>query len=86
MSTASQRLSEFENLLKTAPVPEDNAALTVRELAVALGRGENWVRASLRTAIDAGVWEVVRVTRKNIIGAQQAAPGYRPIVRKRKKR
>ncbi len=81
-----QQLEEFVQLLKTKePTPLDvDGAFTVRELATATGRGQNWVRESLHTALASGAWEVVRVVRMNMTGRKQVTPGYRPVPRKRK--
>ncbi len=75
------RLEEFVQLLRQkVPTPADtDSAFTVRELKKATGRGGNWVRESIRTALDAGAWEVVRVERMNMAGRMQVTPGYRPV-------
>jgi hypothetical protein len=82
-----QRYDEFERLLSGTPsgaVLKDGA-FTVKELVQATGRGPEWVRTSLRAAIAAGAWEVVRIHRKNMAGYMQTMPAYRPVAKKKKK-
>jgi len=58
-------------------------AYSMTELCAMTGRGEAWVRHALHAAVRAGVWEVVRVRRKTLIGTMQVVPAYRPVSKKK---
>lgn len=56
---------------------DDPAAMTVRELVTATGRGDVVVARRLRGLIDAGLVEVVRRPWTRIDGARTTVPAYR---------
>ena len=58
--------------------PVENVGLSVDELCVRLGRGEQWVRRRLRVLLERGEWEAVPVQRRSLNGVVVTRVAYRP--------
>ncbi len=57
----------------------EDGALTLREIAEAMGVCREMALASVRDALLAGTMESFRAKRQNMIGDWQGVPVYRPV-------
>lgn len=69
--------SDLLGLLTAASSPDDNSALTTREIVARSGLSYHTVITRMRELHSAGLLEVVHVHRVNMAGILHSQPGYR---------
>lgn len=72
--TVNELLDALREAEEGVEIPD---AYTMVELRDRTGRGENWLRARLHAAVEAGTVEPVHVLRTNIFGVTKMTPAYR---------
>ncbi len=76
--TRDEVINELEKLF-AAKANEEDGALTMREIAEAMGVCRDKAQSTVRDALLAGTMESFRAKRKNMIGDWQGVPVYRPV-------